>query len=357
MVSLEFRLPGVRTIPYPYTPLPKPIHLASSILRFGGMTWRERFKLVSWLEQIWEGAIERPSDLAHRSADEWLASLGQSHHTRRTIWDPFAQWLTGAPLTTLPSDVFWTTVEPLFCRSPHASRWAIAPSMHASLVQPMMDRLAMRGATVLRDTAAMQLLGEGDQVTGVVLQNGSVMRGDWYLSAVPHRRLASLLPERWLSRYAYFQQLSELTDVPMMHLRATIRQSCVQPRIVLVSEDPFYALVLHSDGPQDTVCNFYGRNPVTDRAHSRTQPQSQAEAVLRSLHLLSSDAKVDTFDKQDHDILSLEIGMQLRRPVQRSPLANLLVAGAWTDTGWPPNVESAVVSANRCVEIVTCSQP
>ena len=34
----------------------------------------------------------------------------------------------------------------------------------------------------------------------------------------------------------------------------------------------------------------------------------------------------------------------LRRPGARTPLANLFLAGAYTDTGWPATMESAVRS-------------
>jgi uncharacterized protein with NAD-binding domain and iron-sulfur cluster len=32
------------------------------------------------------------------------------------------------------------------------------------------------------------------------------------------------------------------------------------------------------------------------------------------------------------------------RPSQSSPIANLLIAGDWTDTGWPATMESAIRS-------------
>jgi hypothetical protein len=51
--------------------------------------------------------------------------------------------------------------------------------------------------------------------------------------------------------------------------------------------------------------------------------------------------------------LSLAPGTARLRPLQQSPIHNMLVAGAWTDTGWPANLESALVSARRCAEIVT----
>jgi uncharacterized protein with NAD-binding domain and iron-sulfur cluster len=43
------------------------------------------------------------------------------------------------------------------------------------------------------------------------------------------------------------------------------------------------------------------------------------------------------------------------RPLQQSPIQNLFLVGAWTDTGWPANLESALVSARRCADIIVGS--
>ena len=45
-------------------------------------------------------------------------------------------------------------------------------------------------------------------------------------------------------------------------------------------------------------------------------------------------------------------GAQHYRPLPRSPLGNLFVAGDWADTGWPANLESAVLSGQRCAEAI-----
>jgi glycine/D-amino acid oxidase-like deaminating enzyme len=353
-VPLEFLLPDGRTVAYPYSPLPQPLHLAVSLLRFSGLTWKERWRLASWLEQIWEGAVQLPSDLAHRTADEWLAWLGQGDRARSTVWDPLAQWLTGNQLMHLSADTFRVAIEPTFLRSARESRWAIVPSLLASLVHPMIEKLRTIGATILLDTEATQLLSERDRLTGVLLQNGSTLQGDWYLAALPPRRLATLLPERWLSRYAYFQQLADLTDLPTTSLQVIIERALTKPRIVLLSQGPFYSMVAQPSGLGRMVCRLSGRDEGTDAPAAPEALQARAEKILRSLRLLSTGETVVTFahSREVNGLLSLEPGMQLRRPLQCSPITNLLVAGAWTDTGWPPNAESAIVSANRCAEIV-----
>ena len=52
-----------------------------------------------------------PADLEQRIADEWLASIGQSAQTRRVVWNPLAQWLTGNDLSTMSADAFVTVDE------------------------------------------------------------------------------------------------------------------------------------------------------------------------------------------------------------------------------------------------------
>jgi len=91
-------------------------------------------------------------------------------------------------------------------------------------------------------------------------------------------------------------------------------------------------------------------------------PQDQAvidseqhvSALLRSLNLLRADHQLTGFRQQEtaHAWLALTPGTKVRRPIQRSPIPNLLLAGAWTDTGWPANLESAIVSGERCAEII-----
>ena len=355
LVPLGFLRPDGTMALYPYTPLPRKLSLAVSLIRFAGLTWRERWRLVSWLEQIWEGAIQLPLDLAHRTADEWLAALGQGDQARRTVWEPLAQWLTGNETRSLSADAFRRAIESTFLCPAGESRWTIIPSLHASLVQPMIKHLTRCGATFLVDTEAAQLLSDGDRVTGVLLKNGSILQGEWYLAALPPRQLGMLLPERWLSRYAYFQQLVELGYVPTTHAQVIITRPLVKPRILLLSQGYFRSMVALPTGSGHTVCKFSGGDERAVVLNTSKTLQAAVEEVLRSLNLLSPGHHVVSFDSQRYaeGSLSLQPGVQARRPLQCSPIANLLVAGAWTDTGWPANVESAIVSANRCAEIIS----
>jgi uncharacterized protein with NAD-binding domain and iron-sulfur cluster len=58
-----------------------------------------------------------------------------------------------------------------------------------------------------------------------------------------------------------------------------------------------------------------------------------------------------------HAILDVKPGAQQYRPLPKSPFPNFLLAGDWTDTGWPAVLESAVLSGQRCAEAIAGKSP
>ena len=48
-------------------------------------------------------------------------------------------------------------------------------------------------------------------------------------------------------------------------------------------------------------------------------------------------------------VFSMRPGIEQLRPRQQTPIANLVLAGDWTDTGWPATMEGAVRSGYSAV--------
>ena len=354
-ISLEFCLNESAIARYPRAWFPAPLHTWVSLLRFTGLLWKERWRLVSRLERLWEGDERLPADLEQRTADEWLASIGQSAQTRHIVWNPLARWLTGNELSALSADAFITSLRPLFLSTRHDSRISVVQdSLQTCLIQPITEGLTTGGATILRNTDWAQFRYERDHITGVLLRNGSLLQADWYIAALPPQQLTPLLPERWLTRYAYFQQLAELVsqDVTLVHLQA--EQPCATPRLILLGDTAFHAVLVTAATPDRTGFSLI----TTDNQLAQTRLDSNVEGLipdmLKSLRLLRPGCRLGPIHRRTipNAILALGPGTKLHRPIQRSPIANLLVAGAWTDTGWPPNLESAIVSGNHCADAI-----
>lgn len=355
-IPLEFHLLDNSLVHYPRTPFPAPLHTWVSLLKFAGMPWKERWRLASWVEQLWEGDEELPADLEQRTADEWLASIEQNARTRRVVWNPIARWLTGNDLSTISADAFVTSLRPFFLRTRSDSRISvIQDSIQTCFVQPMIERLTQLGATTLCNQEAIQLRYQRDKISGVLLQDGSQLQADWYVAALPPHELTPLLPERWLTRYAFFQQLTELRSVDSTTFYLYAEQPCATSRLILLNDPSFHSVLAAPTVQDRTVFSLV----TTDNQLSQPHPDANLDVIpldlLRSLGLLKPDNRISSIRRRimPSGILSLKPGTKSQRPIQRSPIANLLVAGAWTDTGWPPNLESAIVSGNRCADAIT----
>lgn len=354
-IPLEFRLHDDSLVHYPHTWFPAPLHTWVNLLRFSGIPWKERWRLASWVEQLWEGDEQLPADLEQRTADEWLASIEQSARTRRVVWNPLARWLTGNDLSTMSADAFVTSMRPLFLRTRSDSRISVVQdSLLTCFVQPITETLTQVGATILCNTEATQLRYERDHISGVLLRDGSLLQADWYVAALSPLQLTPLLPERWLTRYAYFQQLTELLSVDSTILQVHAEQPCATPRLVLLNDTSFHSVLATAATPDRTSFSLI----TTDSQFAQARPDSNLDTaipdLLRSLGLLMAESRIASTRRRTipGSILLLRPGTKLHRPIQRSPIANLLVAGAWTDTGWPPNLESAIVSGDRCADAI-----
>ncbi len=352
-VPIEFELPHARRAAYRPRPLPGKLHWPASVLTFTGLSWHDRWNLFSQVEQLWEGAESLPADLESRVADEWLASLRQSPEARKTIWNPLARLVTGNALTVVSAAVFARTLSAIFLQHASDARAIVAHDVLCSrLLRPLESGLLQAGVRIRCDERPPQLRFTHDRLAEVQLSDHTTIQADWYVAAVPHRLLPALLPERLLTRYAYFAHIAELREVPRLAVELAVRTARPCPRLVLSSEGPFHQLTAVPSGSNEAVVRVSatGDSPLAALKEEELTERARA-LVQRLLPEVERDLIRPLAAIQDAP-LSLSPGAALLRPIQRSPIHNMVLAGAWTDTGWPPQIESALLSARRCAEAI-----
>jgi hypothetical protein len=327
----------------------------TSLFGFHGLAWHDRWRLFSHLEQIWEQAASLPSDLDNRIADEWLTSIGQSQEARERIWGPLIQWLTGNALENLSAAVFVQQLSTVFLgQTMDARLTCLHGSVGDRFIAPMKRALEQHHARILPQTHIPDLRFGPEGINGVRLSDGSLLRTQWYVAALSHRKLPPLLPERLLTRYAYFAQLSELETLPEVAVQFSSPSSMLHPRLLLLTGRPFHQLTVTQHEPHTFRhrLSAIGNLPLIELDNDQLIALGRTE--LRTI-LPNIEPDIMSFEgisRHDQAALSLNPGAALIRPIQQSPVKNLVIAGAWTDTGWPANIESAIVSAVRCAEII-----
>ena len=326
-----------------------------SLFSFHGLSWQDRWKLFSHVEQIWEHAQTLPADLENRTADEWLTATGQSPEARERIWDPLAHWLASNALTHLSAAIFVHLLSTVFLRDAADARLThVAGSIDHRFIAPMKQTLLQGKVDILSLPHQPTLRFGQTGVSEVRLHDDTNLRANRYIIALSYQNLLTLLPERLLTRYAYFAQITELKSLGEVVIQLTCRTTKPRPRLLLLPGRRFHQLTSTSleSGEIEYRLSAVG-NALTELNDDQLIEAAQTEMWELFAGTAKGDIIARSVFRENHAALLLAPGAARLRPLQQSPIQNLLIAGAWTDTGWPANLESAFVSARRCAEFVT----
>lgn len=354
-IPLEFRLPDGHIAPYQSARLPGAFQWMMSLFSFHGLSWQDRWRLFSHVEQIWEQAKTLPADLENRTANDWLTETGQSAEARERIWDPLAQWLAGNALTRLSAATFVHLLSIVFLRDASDARLThLAGSIDHRFITPMKKMLQQNDVRIISLTHWPTLRFGQNGVSEIRLHDDTKLRASRYIIALSYQNLLSLLPEQLLTRYAYFAQITELKSLSEVVVQLTCRATTHRPRLLLLPGRPFHQLTSTSPKPGeiDHRLSAVG-NTLTELTDDRLIEAARTEIGELFSGAAREDMITQSVFRQNHAALLLTPGAAQLRPLQQSPIKNLLVTGAWTDTGWPANQESTLVSAHRCAELVT----
>jgi glycine/D-amino acid oxidase-like deaminating enzyme len=355
-LRFQFALPNGRVAALPRLWGPAILRGPATVAGFTGLPVKDRLNLLNFLERLWEEDIRLPIDLDARPATELWRLAKQSASTIHHIWSPLCRFLIGDEPRALSAASVAASLRTLFLGSRGDSAIGYYQNDVAKdLLVPLKARLSREKVALQPHQVAAQFVTKDARVTGVRLESGTVVTGDWYVSALPPEALASLLPEQWLAQYASFQKLTEWTWLPRVAVQFDYRVKKPRPWLILGGGGSFdwsTGIPRQDSGTADVQIWCLSTGNPTLMKWSDDKLYQQAIQDLR--HILPSfDEKAvqgRRIARAAQAIPALRTGTQRLRAVPQSPVANLFLAGAWTDTGWPPNPESAILSGRLCAE-------
>ncbi|MEU9717694.1 hydroxysqualene dehydroxylase HpnE [Streptomyces sp. NPDC047976] len=326
--------------------LPVPLHLAASLATYPHLSLAERASVGRAAL-----ALRRldPADPALDGLDfgTWLARYGQSPRTVDALWD-----LVGiATLNAVAADSSLGLAAMVFKTGLLSENgaadigWAKVPlgDLHDTLARKALDAAGVRTELRTRVTAVTRT---GDGGWRVDTEGESLDAGTVVL-AVPQREAHALLPAGAL---ADPDKLLDIGTAPILNVHV------VYDRKVL--KQPFFAAL---GTPVQWVFDRTDASGLTDGGQYLALSQSVAQddidepvSVLRAKYLpelerllpAARGAKVRDFfvTRERTATFAPSPGVGRLRPGPRTDTPGLYLAGAWTATGWPATMESAVRS-------------
>ena len=338
--------------------LPPPFHLAPSFAMFPSLTWADKRGIGIAMLRILR-AKGRPADAAGLTMLEWLRSNEQTSAAIEKFWRVVLVSALDEELERAGAffgiDVFYKA----FLLNRRGFEIGIPAVPLAELYDGCRDAIRARGGTIRERAGVRQLVLRDAEIEGVLLDDGSRVTADFYLSALPHEALLGALPPAAAAQPP-FSGLSGLRVSPITSAHFWFDRA--------VMEEPYLALLdrtvqwifnksllgaEHSASGQYLQLVISASYDLVER--SRAEILNLCRRELAEALPLTREAAVvkSTVIKEVAATFSPSPDCDRYRPSQATPLRNFFLAGDWTQTGWPATMEGAVRSGYLAAEAIT----
>jgi squalene-associated FAD-dependent desaturase len=349
--------------------IPAPLHMLPALLGYPFLNFSERMRLAL-AALAFRRLDEHDQKTDDLSLGDWLAAHGQDERTRRVLWDLFSVSSLNVPGDDASLALAAVVVKTGLLGDADAADIGVPAlslgELHGAAAQRLLGRL---GATVRLQAKVASIEPKGEQfLIRLAGEEGTdaasrapdepgVLLADAVVLAVPHEQAAKLVPPGALPAETV-DGWAGLGAAPIVNVHVIYDRK--------VMEAPFAAGV---DSPvqwvfdRTRISGMHERGDVgqylaislsaADEYANRTVAELREQFVPALAELLPAarEATVTEFfvTREKRATFRQVPGTAKLRPRASTDLPGLVLAGAWTDTGWPDTMEGAVRSGLNAV--------
>ena len=343
--------------------LPAPLHLLPTLARYPLLSFSERSRVSL------AALAMRRVDPANPATDEvrfgdWLAAHGQDERARRALWDLFSVASLNIPGDDATLALAATVVRTGLLGDSGAADIGVPAlslgELHGAAAARLLGKL---GATVRPNTkvAAIEASGEGPGEFLVRLARGEdpdeVIRADAVVLAVPHEAAARLIPAGALPA-ATVDGWAGLGAAPIVNVHVIYDRKVMDMPFAAAVDSPVQwvfdrtrisGMHARGDDGQYLAISLSAADEYVDVPAAELR--EQFVPALADLFPAAREATVTEFfvTRERRATFRQVPGTARLRPQAATALPGLVLAGSWTDTGWPDTMEGAVRSGLNAV--------
>ncbi len=348
---LYFMTPDRRISRFQADPLPAPLHLARAFLLAHYLGPLEKLRIAWALNRLQHASPEADEPFL-----DWLKRQRQTPNTIERFWSV----VLVSALNESPERIGLKYARKVFVDAFLRHRLGFqveVPTVPLGRLYgaELQDWLEKHGVRLLLGQAGKRFhLGKG-QVQQLQLRDGSTLEAEWFLSAVPFDRLLDLLPEDLVEREPAFANLRRLEVSPITSVHLWYDRPITRlPHVVLLSSLGQWLFNRGQSSPGEHYVQVVVSAARQFRGLGREEVQRR---IVKEITDLFPDARgaylIRARVVTEHAAtFSVVPGVDRWRPAQGSPIRNLLLAGDWTNTGWPATMEGAVRSGYLAAEVL-----
>jgi 15-cis-phytoene desaturase len=298
---------------------------------------------------------ERQDELTYA---EWHRKRGMTEHMLRTFFAPMALALNFTPVDQISAEAL-LRVMAYFASSKEASRAGFLDGPPSErLIAPWADFVRAQGTTIETTAPVVELVFSDGRCTGVRTADGRSHMADAVILAVPVHDAAKLLPAEML-RDPLVHGVGKLESSPVINGHFWFDRK-ISPLTNLIFS-PGTLLPVHADLGQASPGYGWRDGSFVEACIAPADDLIAAddETVIR--RVLADMQSIYPAATRDHlvkaklvripkSVYRAKPGAERLRPGSRTPVANLFLAGCYTNHRFPASIEGAVRSGRAAVD-------
>lgn len=331
--------------------LPVPLNLAAGLLRSDLFSPADKVRLLRAGSAIGRDVPQG----ADTTVERWLDGRGQSAESKRSFWEPLSIAIMNEKIAVASARVFLRALRTAFLSERGGSAIAIPTRGLSDLFAAPARRFIEREGGELRTHAEVAGCSvRSGRVTSVRMRKGPSLACSAIILAVPPWNLARLLPDE-LARSGSLAQASTVPTSAIVSIHLWFRQRITSEEFVGVIgrrvQWIFNRRALAGEDVHGTHLSavISAAGPVVDMGNERLIEEALDDvravfggSIDRPVHALVIRERQGTF--------SCSPDVDRMRPGTSTPLANLFLAGDWTNTRFPATIEGAIISGERAAD-------
>ncbi len=339
--------------------LPAPLHTSLSFLAFKSLKLADKITIGRGMIAM---LMTDGSSDEGISIDSWFQKTKQTERAVQRFWSPILVSACNETIDRISVLHAFKIFRDGFLLNAEAFHFGIPKVPLGTLYSnPTVQYLAARNGSVHLRTIVenVQMSSSLNKVEAILLRNGERIEADYFVFALQQDLLLKLLPAEITGANTYWDGLRTIEMSPIIGIHLWFNGEIDCPEALALLDRPtewiFNKNKSFTAAPKGIT--YLSAVISASRRFTNTTQEELLQIVLRDLkEALPQVADASLLKSQvikwPKATFSPVAGVEKLRPTQQSPIDNLILAGEWTQTGWPSTMESAARSGLAAAECV-----
>jgi uncharacterized protein with NAD-binding domain and iron-sulfur cluster len=339
--------------------LPAPFNGLLGVAKSELMTWGEKLAMGRGLMKPIFGSQDYIDQQANLTYTDWHLSHGMGQSTIDKVMDAMALALNFQKADKVSAKLVLTALLHFAKETDAPKMGLVKGSPHERLWVPLMKLLRERGVEIRFNSKVSEIMHDKTQnrVTGVRLEDGSVLEADIFISAMPVHSLRKVMSDS-MREFAELDNLKHLKGQPVITVQLYFDNMVTDVDNLIFSAGTHISV--YADLARVAPDYHAGGGSIIELVVAPAEElirRSDAEiidAVMQEFMTLHPAATMNNLRKSHviripNSVYAARPGIEQYRPDQATPIPNFFLAGDYTQQEFMASIEGSIRSARRTI--------